>query len=321
MEVLDQADRFAREAVPAGAAHGRRRMVAARGLPADRRAGLHGHPGARSLRRRRAGPVHQRPGAAGLRALEPRAGAELGGAREPVPEQHLPQRQRGPAPALPARPVQAAADRRAGPDRTRRRQRRDGLDAHHRHAGAWTPTANTTCSTAPRSTSPTARWPTCCWSTPRPTARRAPRASRPSSSRRTSRASGSRRSWSRWATAAARPASWCSTTAACRRQPGGARTSGVKIVMSGLDLERAMVAPLCLGIAERALQISLDYAARGCSSASRSATSRWCRPCWPTCTCGSSRCGCSPTRRCARPTNWKSAAAAAARSTRSPPRR
>jgi isovaleryl-CoA dehydrogenase len=30
----------------------------------------------------------------------------------------------------------------------------------------------------------------------------------------------------------------------------------VKVVMSGLDLERAMVAPLCLGIAERALQLS-----------------------------------------------------------------
>jgi hypothetical protein len=125
----------ARSAVPAGPPHGRRRMVAARRLPADRRAGLHGHPGARSLRRRGAGRVHQRPGAAGLRALEPRAGAELGGAREPVPEQHLPQRQRGPAPALPARPVQGHADRRAGPDRARRRQRRDGLDAHHRHPG------------------------------------------------------------------------------------------------------------------------------------------------------------------------------------------
>ncbi len=40
----------------------------------------------------------------------------------------------------------------------------------------------------------------------------------------------------------------------------GDENQGVKIVMSGLDLERAMVAPLCLGIAERALQISIDYA-------------------------------------------------------------
>jgi isovaleryl-CoA dehydrogenase len=40
----------------------------------------------------------------------------------------------------------------------------------------------------------------------------------------------------------------------------GGEDRGVKVVMSGLDLERTMVAPLCLGIAERALQISIDYA-------------------------------------------------------------
>ena len=40
----------------------------------------------------------------------------------------------------------------------------------------------------------------------------------------------------------------------------GDEDGGVKVVMSGLDLERAMVAPLCLGIAERALQLSIDYA-------------------------------------------------------------
>jgi isovaleryl-CoA dehydrogenase len=35
---------------------------------------------------------------------------------------------------------------------------------------------------------------------------------------------------------------------------------GVKVVMSGLDLERAMIAPLCLGLCERALELSVDYA-------------------------------------------------------------
>ncbi len=40
----------------------------------------------------------------------------------------------------------------------------------------------------------------------------------------------------------------------------GDENKGVKIVMSGLDLERAMISPICLGIAERALQLSLDYA-------------------------------------------------------------
>jgi len=40
----------------------------------------------------------------------------------------------------------------------------------------------------------------------------------------------------------------------------GEEGRGIKIVMSGLDLERSMVAPICLGIAERALALSLDYA-------------------------------------------------------------
>ncbi|MGH8444076.1 MAG: acyl-CoA dehydrogenase family protein [Solimonas sp.] len=40
----------------------------------------------------------------------------------------------------------------------------------------------------------------------------------------------------------------------------GDENRGVKIVMSGLDLERAMISPLCLGIAERALTLALDYA-------------------------------------------------------------
>ncbi|WP_428311220.1 acyl-CoA dehydrogenase family protein [Hydrocarboniphaga sp.] len=40
----------------------------------------------------------------------------------------------------------------------------------------------------------------------------------------------------------------------------GEENRGVKIVMSGLDLERAMISPICLGIAERALQLAIDYA-------------------------------------------------------------
>src|SRR5688572_25799432 len=40
----------------------------------------------------------------------------------------------------------------------------------------------------------------------------------------------------------------------------GTEDRGVRVVMSGLDLERAMISPICLGIAERALQLSLDYA-------------------------------------------------------------
>lgn len=40
----------------------------------------------------------------------------------------------------------------------------------------------------------------------------------------------------------------------------GVENAGVGIVMGGLDLERAMISPICLGIAERALALSIDYA-------------------------------------------------------------
>ena len=40
----------------------------------------------------------------------------------------------------------------------------------------------------------------------------------------------------------------------------GAENSGLGVVMTGLDLERATIAPICLGIAERALQLSIEYA-------------------------------------------------------------
>ncbi len=40
----------------------------------------------------------------------------------------------------------------------------------------------------------------------------------------------------------------------------GEEDSGVQVVMSGLDLERAMIAPICLGISERALELALEYA-------------------------------------------------------------
>jgi isovaleryl-CoA dehydrogenase len=40
----------------------------------------------------------------------------------------------------------------------------------------------------------------------------------------------------------------------------GREHGGVAIVMSGLDLERAMIAPICLGVAERALELSIEYA-------------------------------------------------------------
>ncbi|PUE44446.1 acyl-CoA dehydrogenase family protein [Limnohabitans sp. 2KL-51] len=40
----------------------------------------------------------------------------------------------------------------------------------------------------------------------------------------------------------------------------GEENTGVKVLMSGLDLERAMISPICLGIAERAFDLCMDYA-------------------------------------------------------------
>ncbi len=40
----------------------------------------------------------------------------------------------------------------------------------------------------------------------------------------------------------------------------GEENRGVAVVMSGLDLERAMISPICLGVSERALELSIDYA-------------------------------------------------------------
>jgi isovaleryl-CoA dehydrogenase len=40
----------------------------------------------------------------------------------------------------------------------------------------------------------------------------------------------------------------------------GEENAGVGVVMSGLDQERAIIAPICLGICERALALTIDYA-------------------------------------------------------------
>ncbi len=132
---LDGADEYARlELYPLAA-----RMDAEEWWPAEAFAklGRNGYLGATvpgSLRRRGRGPVHERPRAAGDLALEPCARAGLGRARQPVRQQHLPQRQRGAAPALPPRPVLGQARRRPGTHRAGRRLRCAGLDAHHRPA-------------------------------------------------------------------------------------------------------------------------------------------------------------------------------------------
>ncbi len=99
------------------------------------------------------------------------------------------------------------------------------------------------------------------WSTPRPTKRRAPRAFRLSWSSAARPDSRSRKNSTRWVFAAAPPPNSCSTIAGCRQKTLSARkTAGVAVVMSGLDLERAIVAMINVGMAERAFALALDYA-------------------------------------------------------------
>jgi isovaleryl-CoA dehydrogenase len=40
----------------------------------------------------------------------------------------------------------------------------------------------------------------------------------------------------------------------------GEAGQGVAVLMGGLDVERAMISPICLGICERALALSIEYA-------------------------------------------------------------
>ena len=55
----------------------------------------------------------------------------------------------------------------------------------------------------------------------------------------------------------------------------GPENAGVVMLMSGLDLERAVSAAISIGAAERMLELSLDHAReRQASSAGRSASSR-----------------------------------------------
>ena len=229
--------------------------------------GYFGITGARDIRRRRARPVRQRPRAAGLRALEPRAGAELGRAREPVPLQHLPQRQRGAAPALPAGAVQRHADRRARPDRAGRRLRRDGLDAHHGAARRRRLRAQRQQDLHHQ----------------RAGRRRAAglRQDRPRQGRERHLGLHRREGLPGFKVAQKlvkmgfRGSQTGELVFEDCRVPAdnllGEEDRGVRVVMSGLDLERAMVAPLCLGIAERALQLAHRATrARASSSASRS---------------------------------------------------
>ena len=169
-QVLDQADRFARRSSTRwrrawttrnGGREQLFRALGATGYLRHHGAGDYGGVGADLFA--------SRARAAGVLALEPRARSQLGRAREPLPQQHLPQRQRRAAQALSAGTVRRHAHRRAGPDRAGRRLGCDRLDAHDGAARRRPLRAERHAS----SSSPTVRSPTCCSSTPRPTRTRA----------------------------------------------------------------------------------------------------------------------------------------------------
>ncbi len=57
---------------------------------------------------------------------------------------------------------------------------------------------------------------------------------------------------------------------------------GFKTAMKVLEKGRIHIAAVAVGVAQRILRDALAYAWSASSSASPSATSSWCRPCWPT---------------------------------------
>ena len=72
--------------------------------------------------------------------------------------------------------------------------------------------------------------------------------------------SASRKSSTSWACAAATPASWCSTTSRCRpRTSWAALNSGAKVLMSGLDYERAVLTGGPLGIMQAVMDNVIPY--------------------------------------------------------------
>jgi isovaleryl-CoA dehydrogenase len=77
---------------------------------------------------------------------------------------------------------------------------------------------------------------------------------------RPSRVSPWRKSSTSWACAVRTPANWCSRTARCRPRTCWARSDGgVRVLMSGLDYERVVLAAGPLGIMQAALDVVVPY--------------------------------------------------------------
>ena len=219
--ILDQADRFARkELYGLSRAHGRRGMVARGRVPQDRRAGPVRRHGSAGIWRRRAGsrrgrPGRCRPSAAGITRWRCPASRTTTSALNNIYRNGNEAQRRKYLPDLCA----GRKDRRARPDRARRRLRRAGLDAHDRPPRG-------------RPLRPQRRQDV---HHQRPR-RRCPaslRQDRPGQGRARhfrlhrreglSRVSASRRSSRKWAIAAVRPANWCSRIAGFPPKTSSAR--------------------------------------------------------------------------------------------------
>lgn len=111
--------------------HGRRGVVAAGRVSQARRDGLPRRHGPRDLRRRRPRPDGERPHRPGTRPLEPRRRLELHHPRKPLPQQHLPERQRPIAPQVPPGALRRNPHRGTRAHGARGRFRRPRLHAHH----------------------------------------------------------------------------------------------------------------------------------------------------------------------------------------------
>ena len=66
----------------------------------------------------------------------------------------------------------------------------------------------------------------------------------------------------------------------------GEENKGVSVVMSGLDLERAVIAPICIGMAERALELTIEYAKTREQFGQPIASFQMINLSWPTCMFG-----------------------------------
>ena len=73
------------------------------------------------------------------------------------------------------------------------------------------------------------------------------------------KASRSARRWTSWECAARRLPSWCSTTASSRRECHGRGERRRRVLMSGLDYERTVLAGIQLGIMQACLDVVLPY--------------------------------------------------------------